>query len=181
MGADQDRRAWSAYGGEWRLVRIRYPWLWPPAWGWRPWAAAAVSVVGLVVAYGAARLAGAVGWVAPLEPAVFTVIVRALYVLAVLVAVAGGAWSSATLIRSVADLVTSSDRRSGLVLRVRLYGRSSRSTGRHYVAVDDGVSAVIRAWRIRPELASDLMVDEGDIAAATVTRQLRFVEGIGRA
>jgi hypothetical protein len=41
MGADDDHRAWSAYGGRWRPVRVSYPRLRlalgrpPPAWPWR--------------------------------------------------------------------------------------------------------------------------------------------------
>jgi predicted membrane protein DUF2207 len=33
MGKEDDRRAWSRFGGRWRRVRVRYPRFWPPAWG----------------------------------------------------------------------------------------------------------------------------------------------------
>jgi hypothetical protein len=44
--------------------------------------------------------------------------------------------------------------------------------------MDDGRSPVIRAWSIRPELASRTDVSEYEEAAATVTRQLRFVDDL---
>jgi hypothetical protein len=49
------------------------------------------------------------------------------------------------------------------------------------VALDDGRSPVIRAWRIRPELVSRTDVSEYEEAAATVTPQLRFVDDLRRA
>src|SRR5205085_1785885 len=36
MGAENDRRAWSSYGGSWRQVTVSYPTVWPPAWGASP-------------------------------------------------------------------------------------------------------------------------------------------------
>ena len=36
MGAESDRRAWSSYGGHWHQVNVRYPRLYPPAWGQHP-------------------------------------------------------------------------------------------------------------------------------------------------
>src|SRR5439155_26587161 len=54
MGAESDTRAWSAYGGEWREVRVRYPHLWRPGWGMWPPKAAALGLLGLLI--GAAAL-----------------------------------------------------------------------------------------------------------------------------
>ena len=56
MGVESDTRAWSAYGGRWRPVRITYPRLWPIAWGAEPLAALAIGV-GAVLA-GAVALWG---------------------------------------------------------------------------------------------------------------------------
>ena len=39
MGAESDKRAWSAFGGRWHQVTVRYPRLYPPAWGLHPVAA----------------------------------------------------------------------------------------------------------------------------------------------
>ena len=49
MGAESDTRAWSAYGGEWREVRVRYPLLWPPGWGMGPLNALALGLGGFLV------------------------------------------------------------------------------------------------------------------------------------
>jgi len=59
MGTESDTDAWSAYGGRWRLVRVVYPRLWPPAWGLDP-------LVAIVAGIGAA-LAGALAlyWLGP--------------------------------------------------------------------------------------------------------------------
>jgi Predicted membrane protein (DUF2207) len=183
MGTDEDRRAWSAQGGTWRLVRIRYPWLWPPAWGWRPWAAAFVAAIGLVIAFGALRLAAGIGWASPgpSDPAALVAVVRGLFVFLLAVGTSVGLWSSFTAVRAVADLIAAPERRTGVVLRVRTFGRSSRSVGRHYVAVDDGRSPVIRALRIRTGPASADGVIEGEEATATVTPRLRFVRDLREA
>jgi hypothetical protein len=182
MGADEDRRAWSAFGGEWRLVRIRYPRLWPPAWGWQPVVALLVSIGGAAIAFGALRLAAGIGWpeAGSAEPPGLVTFVRGLLVFLLGVGTIVGLWSLSTLVRAAVDLGRPEDRK-GLVLRVRAYGRSSRSPGRHYVAVDDGRSPVIRAWRIRPQLSNALGVSEYEEAVATVTRQLRFVRALRRA
>jgi hypothetical protein len=55
MGAEDDHRAWSAYGGRWRMVKVRYPRL-SFIWGRKP---AIAILVGLAVAgagYGVLRL-----------------------------------------------------------------------------------------------------------------------------
>jgi hypothetical protein len=182
IGADEDHRAWSAHGGEWRPVRVRYPRVWPPAWGWRPWVAAAASVAGLLIAFGALRLAADIGWPpagAP-DPPGLVAFGRGLFAFSLIIGTMAGLWSLVALTRAVVDL-GSAEERGGLVLRIRTFGRSSRSPRRHYVAVDDGRSTVIRAWRIRPDLASRTDVTEYEEAAATVTPQLRFVEALRRA
>ena len=54
MGAEDDHRAWSRFGGRWRRVRVRYPRRCPPAWGKHPafalflavlWGTAAVAAL----------------------------------------------------------------------------------------------------------------------------------------
>ena len=44
MGAEDDHRAWSRVGGQWRQVRVRYPRAWPPAWGKHPLLATLMGV-----------------------------------------------------------------------------------------------------------------------------------------
>ena len=63
---------------------------------------------------------------------------------------------------------------TGQVLRRRAYG--SDDDKRYYVAVDDGASATIRAWRVKFELYSS--VRQYEIVTATLTRNLRYVRAI---
>jgi hypothetical protein len=180
MGADEDRRAWSAYGGQWRLVRIRYPWLWPPAWGWRPWAALLVSVVGGLVAVGALRLAAGIGWIesSPTDPPGLVAFVRGLFLLLLGAGTIIALWSVPTLVRAAMDL-GSAQEVTGFVLRLRTFrgGRDSRPL--RYVALDDGRSPVIRALRVvRPEVYTRSTLTEYKEATATVTGHLRHVQAL---
>ena len=173
MGADEDRRAWSAYGGTWREVLIRYPRNWPPAWGWRPWVALLASIgVGLLSAGIFALAFGVSGFFSETPgswvPATFLVVPSIL-----------ATWSATTLVRAAADL-GSGDEVSGLVLRAREFGGGEDSEPRCYVAVDDGRSAKIRAWRVRPEIYRFAGVQEDAEVTATVTRHLRFVRELRR-
>src|SRR5262249_8606298 len=61
FGTEDDRGAWSRFGGQWHRVRIRYPRGWPPGWGKHPafatflavlWGAAAGAAI-----YGLTRAA----------------------------------------------------------------------------------------------------------------------------
>jgi hypothetical protein len=139
MGTESDTAAWSAHGGRWRPVRVSYPRLWPPGWGLSP-LVAAVAGLGAVVA-GALALY----WLGP-----------------GLVEAANGAWSilvvaillvpSAAVVVGIALAVMAlADSRSttevsGPILRLRIVGDEDKS--RHYVAVDDGSSRAIRAWKV---------------------------------
>jgi Predicted membrane protein (DUF2207) len=177
MGADEDRRAWSAYGGQWRLVRIRYPWLWPPAWGWRPWAALLVSVVGGLVAVVALRLAAGIGWAeaSATDPPGLVAFVRGLFLFFLGVGTVVALWSLPTLVRAATDL-GSAQEIAGLVLRVRTFGGGRNSQPRHYVAIDDGRSPMIWALRVvRPEIYGRAGPSEYQEATATVSGSLRHV------
>ncbi|HLQ61502.1 MAG TPA: hypothetical protein VK131_06540, partial [Candidatus Acidoferrales bacterium] len=44
MGAENDRRAWTNYGGRWQQVAVTYPRGWPPGWGATPRGAAAAAL-----------------------------------------------------------------------------------------------------------------------------------------
>lgn len=171
LGSESDRSAWSAYGGRWHVVRVRYPERIPPGWGKHPLAAAAQGLAVLagaaLVGYGVARaLAGGVGdalrssqtsgWhgYALAGAAAFAVVVAvaALYVVrsAVLVALA------------VPDLFTRSHV-EGIVIRMRA----------GYLALDDGVHARVRAWRVEPAKLAG--VARGTVVRATVSPRLGHV------
>ena len=170
MGAESETHAWTAYGGRWRVVRIRYPERFPPGWGRSPAAAVGVGLlwiipvafVGYVVA---ARLSGV--------PALISLAVVA--VLLVAFAYGGGTfWSGATDIGRRRTL-------QGEVLRrkeVVTHNDSGSSTTAVYLAVYDGNGAEIRALRCTPQVASG--VDAGDVVRATMTPHLGHVYQVER-
>jgi hypothetical protein len=180
MGADEDRRAWSAYGGQWRLVRIRYPNLWPPGWGWRPWAALLVSVAVGIVATALLTLVFNIGWprAGPSDPEGLITAIRILVLVMLGSGLFAATWAISVLVRSAMDL-GSSQEITGLVLRMRRFGGSRNSRPRQYVAVDDGRSPTIRAFRVvRPEVQARSGLSEYVEAIATVTARLRHVRAL---
>ncbi len=180
MGAEEDRRAWSSHGGRWREVRIRYPFLWPPSWGWLPGVALLVSVIGIGVAAALFRLATALGWpsAGPGDPVGLVAFVRGIAAAAWAGAVAIAVWSVVALVRSVADL-GGARTITGQILRLRTYGRSSDDPGRHYLAIDDGSTDVVRAWRVPHELWSTVPVGQYRTASLTVWPRLGRVRSLG--
>jgi hypothetical protein len=157
MGAESDNRAWSSYGGQWRAVRIRYPHLLPPGWGVHPLVvflraglAVAAAVVLLLFANDADIGSGFVALLAA-------------------VAVVGGVM----VLRALTDLGSTREV-TGQILRLRTHGDDDDK--RYYVAVDDGASARIRAWRVKPELYSPLR--QYEVVTGTITRNLRYVRSI---
>src|SRR5205807_7981537 len=44
MGAESETEAWTAYGGRWRVVHVRYPWRFPAGWGRSPAGAVAIGL-----------------------------------------------------------------------------------------------------------------------------------------
>jgi hypothetical protein len=147
LGAESDRVAWSPVGGRWRVVRIRYPRLHPPGWGGHP---ALVAFLGLVQLVPGVATVGAIGVVLSEvgevgEDSARTAVGTAgAGVLAVLAAalIARGGWM---VYAGVADLVQGRRTVEGRVLRCRT--RGSDDDRRWYVAVDDGSTDRIRAWR----------------------------------
>lgn len=169
MGAESDHRAWSSYGGRWRVVNIRYPQLYPPGWGMHP-----LAVLLRAVPLGAASVFVLLV-VAPVALDAFPDRgrLRVVAVLVVLpVAVAVGA--AVLIVQAVVDL-WSTKNVTGQILRLRARG-SENDEKRLYVAVDDGASSTIRAWRVKSELYSPLSQDQ--TVTATLTRRLRYVRSI---
>jgi len=169
MGAESDRRAWSSYGGRWRQVDIRYPRLLPPGWGVHP----------LAALFGAVLVGGAAVFVLSVAASVVSsfgdlsragvLVVSAFF--AVLSAIVLGA--AVLAVRAVPDLWSTREV-TGEVLRLR--DRGSDKQPRHYVAVYDGTSRAIRAWRIKPEVYATL--EQYEVVAALVTRHLGYVRSI---
>ena len=169
MGAESDYRAWSSYSGRWRAVAVRYPYLYPPGWGMHP-LAVLLRAVPLAIACGFVLLV-----VAPAALDAFPDKGR-LQVVAVLVVLpaAAGIGAAAAIVRAIADLWSTRDV-TGKILRLRARG-SEDDEKRFSVAVDDGASSTIRAWRVRSELYEPLAQDQ--VVTATITRSLRYVRSI---
>jgi hypothetical protein len=163
MGTESDTDAWSAAGGSWRPVRVAYPRLWPPGWGLDP-------LVAVVVGLGAA-IAGAL-FLYWLGPALFDAgIFGALLVVpcaAVLVGISLAVMACADL-RSTVEV-------TGPVLRLRIFGDEKRQ--RYYVAVDDGESRSIRAWKVNPR--HYLGLTQGETVTVAATPSLGCVRWITR-
>jgi Predicted membrane protein (DUF2207) len=152
MGAESDHHAWSSYGGQWRAVRIRYPHFVPLGWGLHP--LVIVLRAGIALAVAVVFLL-----VAPKELG--------------LLAAAAAAGAGLVVVWALVDLGSTREV-TGQILRLRSYGDDDDK--RYYVAVDDGVSATIRAWRVKPELYTPLR--QYEVVTVTMTRTLRYVRAI---
>jgi hypothetical protein len=170
MGAESDYRAWSSYGGRWRVVRIRYPELLPPGWGKHPLLALFHGVIATgVAAFVLAVVASPVLDAVPDSGALELLVGAAVVGIPAAVAILGAIQS----LRAFADLWSQADV-SGQILRLRVHGSDDKK--RHYVAVDDGTSPTIRAWLVKPELYSPL--EQGQVVVASLTPRLRYVRSI---
>lgn len=176
LGSEADDEAWSAYGGTWRLVRIRYPKRLPPGYGRNPLLVAFLGLGG-VIAGTAVTVALFGAWfgggrdlvdrlsadgLSPPEQAGLValgviVLALALFVLR----------SLAMLVAGGADLF---GRRQvdGVALRVR-------EREAPYLAVDDGRSARVRAWLVEPRRLDASGVERGSGVRAVVSRRLNYV------
>ena len=165
MGVESDTEAWSAYTGRWRRLRISYPRRWPPGWGADP---AVALLMGLAVAVGA----GVILYVSGpsfLDAGVFGAVPFA----AVCIAVVLGA---AMVVMAAADWRTAVEV-TGQIIRLRTFGDDKKL--RHYIAVDDGESEAIRAWKVSPARYEGL--EQGDVVTARLTRNLCCVRWLIRA
>jgi hypothetical protein len=164
MGVESDTEAWSAYSGQWRRVRISYPRLWPPGWGADPTRAllvglALVGGLGLLLYFtGSSLLAAGVFGAVP-----FTIACLGVVMGVAVVVMAAADWRTAVEV-------------TGPILRLRTFGDDD--SRRHYVAVDDGTSEEIRAWRVTWARYEGL--DQGDVITARLTRNLACVRWIIR-
>lgn len=166
MGAEDDHRAWSSFGGRWRVVRVRYPRL-RVVWGRPPVVA---LLFGLGVGGGGylllrlmVSLRGATD-----EPGDWVRVVATVLALVALVVLGWGGW---TALRAVVDL---GSRREveGQVVRLRSWQRGENERD-YFVAVDEGRSGKVKAWLVPAATYARLW--EGVTASATVGPQLGYV------
>ena len=164
MGVESDSEAWTALGGGWRRVRISYPRFWPPGWGADPIVA---SLAGLALVAGAGTILYTAG---PdlLDAGLFGVVPFTVACVCVVLGVA-------VVVMAASDWRTAVEV-TGPILRLRAFGDDDGR--RYYVAVDDGSSDAIRAWRVKWERYEGL--EQGDVITARLTRNLRCVRWIVR-
>ena len=162
MGVESDTSAWTSYGGHWRSVRVSYPRFWPPGWGVDPLLA---LVVGLAVVVGSALFLYLFG-ASLIDAGVFGAVPLAAVGIAVIlgvavVVVAGSDWRTAVEV-------------TGPILRLRSFGDDKKE--RFYVAVDDGESRKLRAFKVSPRLYQGL--GQGDQVTVRATANLGGVRWI---
>jgi hypothetical protein len=179
LGAESEREAWSAVGGRWRVVRVRYPRRLPPGYGRHPALVAFVGLIftalGIVVAPATISLSEslldslddlAADGSVPLA-------VRTTVGVAVAVIIAIGATigivGAAMLLGGGTDLARPRRTIEGRVLRLRVRGDEQHRFW--HVAVDDGSTDRVRAWRV----ATSPPVSQGGLARARVSPWLHHV------
>ncbi len=183
FGAQSERLAWSAYGGSWHRVRIRYPGN-RVAEGRHPVAAALIGAAVTVAGwYGVRGVRGlrrsldsetGLGLTPDVDQQLdndWTRLVLLVLLVLLLAAIGWGIW---TVIRAVLDLA---GRRTfeAEVLRVR-ERRNDDKIIDYQVALDDGKSDRVRAWSVVPKRMIALL--ERDVVSVTVGPRLRHVSAI---
>ena len=181
IGADDDHRAWTNFGHDWRQVRVRYPRL-RPGWGRRPMIAAIHGFAGAAVALAAAWVMLKLANLGPADDEALDTYLNIVRTFGRIAATAFGLvaiWFIAELVASIVDL-GSPKRVVGQVVRARtrrplnavsLPNGSTRA--RHYIAVDDGTRTIIDAYCVEPPVHAEC--PEGAIVALSVTPMLRHV------
>ncbi|MGH9223568.1 MAG: DUF2207 family protein [Acidimicrobiales bacterium] len=174
LGSESDTEAWSSHGGHWHVVRVCYPVRFPPGWGQKPLVAAAKGAA--VVAFGLllaiqigpplVELAGEVlddsrgsDW--EIWARIGVAVAGAVAAVAVAAVVRG----AVMLAYAVPDLFSTRET-EGLVIRIR---------GTH-LAVDDGQSRKVRAWRVAPLRLGP--ATRGAVVRVTFTPRLGYVSRI---
>jgi hypothetical protein len=186
MGTESETEAWSPFGGRWRVVRVRYPRRIPPGYGLHPGLAILYGLLHLLVT--ATMLPLAVGVAGPLVdqirdggltsgdvPDEVDLLFDGFAALIALVAALILAQGVTMLVAGVADLVLGRTAVEGRVLRVRDRVKRDEdgrvtSVTRH-VAVDDGTTDRVRAWRFRSLVPGG----QGATVRGRVSRLLRHV------
>jgi len=177
MGAENDHRAWSSYGGRWRQVTVSYPTIWPPAWGASPgetiWRGIRLGVPAAVALYVFSLLMPSLSFAQSSEQPIRDGSAIAVLIAAVaLVVLATGMW----LLLAGAISLFGGRQVTGDAVRVRSFGDEAQAC---YIAVDDGTRDRIRAWKVRPQLYGS--VTEYSTVTVTVSPLLAYVRSVHRA
>lgn len=176
MGAENDHRAWSSYGGSWRQVTVSYPTIWPPAWGASPgetvWRGVRLGGAAAAVLYVFSLLLPRLSLAHSADQATRDLSAGAVLVAAVaLVVLSTGMW---LVLAGVVSMFGGSQVTGDAV---RLRSRGDPPTC--YLAVDDGGRDDVRAWKVSPPIYSS--VTEYSTVTVTVSPLLGYVRSVQRA
>lgn len=181
LGAEDDERAWTDYGGRWRQVRVVYPRL-RPGWGRRPILAVLVGAVGVFLAVNVLRLGAAMRRVTDDNAIeVVTWLHRAGALVTVLGLVSLG-WYGAQAVLGLLDLGSGERRLTGRIIRAREragyeFNPPKNEQGRRrFVAVDPGEGDRLAAWSVSREIYA--RCGQGEEVEVTLTRHLGQVRAV---
>jgi hypothetical protein len=183
MGAESETHAWTAYGGRWRVVHVRYPRRFPPGWGRSPAAAIALGLAFVVpaafVVYGLWSLITGAGddlnRLFEGGGAALAALVALVVAVAPLAALAYGAamfWSGAS------DLGKRIALEGQVLRRKEVHNNDDSGTVAVYLAVYNGNGGEVRALRCKPTVASG--VHAGSVVRTTITPHLAHVYSVER-
>lgn len=160
LGPGDDKQAWSAYGGIWRKVRVRYPRR--PSWGNTPLRAVAHALCW--IAWGALMIFLAH------DPLHIGALTGPFTFIGALATAWGTMYLSCAIVDAVAPLHI-----EGLVLRVRerkkldwFATRYTPKKHRTYLALDPGSGETTKAWVLTPNLR--YQAAEGEVVRIKVGR-----------
>jgi hypothetical protein len=183
LGAEDDERAWSNYGGRWRQVRVRYPRL-RPGWGRRPWVALIAGLVGVFVAWNVFRLGGGMRAVTDADYEEFVAWLHRAGTVVTGLGLLLLVWFGVEAALAIGDLVSGDRRVVGRIVRSRErpgfeFNPPKEEGGqRRYVALDTGAGDSIAAWSVSREVYQHCI--QGREVEAVVTRGLQHVRSVGR-
>jgi hypothetical protein len=173
MGAEDDHRAWSAYGGHWREVRVSYPRR-RLIWGRSPLGGMLVGLAVGLIGVGVAWLS----WQLLEAGTEFGDRTAPWVELGSGIGLAFGLLTAAlglhTLWLCLLDL-GSRVQREGLVVRRRSFKQGENEV-LYFLALDDGSADRIKAWRVGRQMYD--LVLQGEHVAALVSPRLGYVHAL---
>lgn len=176
LGAEHDNRAWTHFGGDWRLVNVDYPRL-RPGWGLHPGVALLLAAFQAAIGYWVLRFA--------IDVDLFDIAART-GGWGVLIAIGLGglfvlftAWVVVGFVWALIDLGSTSVVR-GEVVRTRIFNRSAGSSDGnqklYFVAVYSGEGEDVVAWRVSAKKYTQFY--QGQLVTAEVTKNLCFLKRV---
>jgi hypothetical protein len=181
LGAEDDERAWSNYGGRWRQVRVRYPRL-RPGWGRRPGVALIAGTVGALISWNVFRLGGGMRAVTDANDEAFVTWLHGAGTVVTGLGLLLLVWFGTQAALALGDLASGDRRVVGRIVRSRErpgfeFNPPKEEGGqRRYVAVDTGAGDRIAAWSVTRDVYQHCI--QGREIEAIVTRGLQHVRSV---